>query len=213
MLTEENLLVQDTKPNLKDVSLKLYKDFSINRLFTKRFHYYFTDGTDIVLEFREWGIYHMLAVQHIDYVVKKDNFFTKIDNGLELSDFERDDAIKDRFKRYKERIALFSCLYYTLKNGETFYIPNQNVPNTKDVKCDYIIYQQIGSKGMNVGLKYSEGCFIPMTNLISRPIKLDKYIDTALMKKVKKLIISDISSGVVVEEIIKVTGSDSTKDQ
>lgn len=202
MLLKQDLLVQDTKPLLKDISLQLYKDFCTDILFKKRFHYYFTDGTDVIVECREWGVYHMLAIHHIDYTVNKDQFFSKIDNGLCLSNFTKDPAIEARYRIYKERIALFSCLYQVLRYGRVFYLPNREVPNTQNVKCDYIIYRQIDTKGMNVGMKYDSGCFVPMTNLISKQIDLSKYIDNATPKIVHKLIISDTNSNNVEEEII-----------
>lgn len=201
MLTKDELLIQDTKPLIKDISLKLYKDFCTDVLFKRRFHYYFTDGTDMIVECREWGVYHMLAIHHIDYTIGKENFFNKIDMGLCLDDFKANAGIKKRFAPYKERIALFSCIYRVLRYGKTFYIPTQKVPNTKEVKCDYIIYRQIDAKGMNIGLKYESGCFVPMTNLISKSIDLERYIDTSTLKTVSKLIISNIETGNILEEI------------
>lgn len=38
---------------------QLYKEFCVDILFKRRFHYYFTDGTDMIVEFWEWGVYHM----------------------------------------------------------------------------------------------------------------------------------------------------------
>lgn len=75
MLTKEDLLLQDSLPHINDVSLELYKEFSEDILLKTRFHYYFTDGTDIIIEFKEWGIYHMLSIQHIDYTIPKNDFF------------------------------------------------------------------------------------------------------------------------------------------
>ncbi|MGN1156601.1 MAG: hypothetical protein ACI4TK_10520 [Agathobacter sp.] len=202
MLSKEDLLTQDTKPLLREISLQLYKEFCTDILFKKRFHYYFEDGTDIIVECREWGVYHMLAIHHIDFSITKEQFFDKIDNGLTLSDFEVDNAIETRYKKYKERIALFSCLYQTLRYGRVFYLPSGDVPNTQRVKCDYLVYRQIGTKGMNVGMKYEDGCFVPMTNLVSRQRWLGKYIDTTTAKIVKQLIISNIESGEIEENIL-----------
>lgn len=202
MLTKEDLLTQDTKPLLKEISLQLYKEFCTDILFKKRFHYYFTDGTDFIVECREWGVYHMLAIHHIDYTINKEKFFERINNGLTLNDFNANDAIKTRYKDYKERIALFSCLYQTLRYGRVFYLPNREVPNTQKVKCDYLVYRQIDSKGMNVGMKYDDGCLVPMTNLVSRSISLTKYIDTTTPKIVQRLIISNVESGKIEEDIL-----------
>ena len=202
MLSKKDLLTQDTKPLLKDISLKLYKDFCKDILFKKRFHYYFTDGSDIIVECKEWGVYHMLAIHHIDYYIDKTEFFNKIEEGLCLNDFKANNAIEDRYKKYKERIALFSCLYQVLRYGRVFYIPDRKVPNTLRVKCDYIMHRRIDTKGMNVGIKYYNGMFVPITNLISKPINLNKYIDTTAPKIVCRLVISDIDSNEIEEDII-----------
>lgn len=113
MITKEQLLTLDTFPHIKDISLKLYKDFCVDILFKRRFHYYFTDGTDMIVEFREWGVYHMLSIQHIDYTIPKDDFFHRIDSGLELSDFTINNSIKQRYR--KEKRAYYNvcmCLFF-----------------------------------------------------------------------------------------------------
>ena len=104
MLTKEDLLNLDSTPLLRDVSLELYKDFSCTYLLPRKFLYHFSDGTSINVEFEEWGIYHMLAVHYIDYSIKNDEFFQRIDKGLSFADFKVNDAIKDRFKKRKKRI-------------------------------------------------------------------------------------------------------------
>ena len=82
MLTKEDLLVCTTPPNIKDISLKLYKEFSEEYLIGKVFHYSFLDGTELDVEFTEWCIYHMLGIQHINGKIGSDTFFEKIANGL-----------------------------------------------------------------------------------------------------------------------------------
>ena len=98
MLTKDELCIQKEKPNIKDISLELYKEFSEEILFNQIFVYYFTNGTTMRIEFREWGIYHMLAIQHINGKIGKDRFFSAIENGLTLSDFTINDSIKNRYK-------------------------------------------------------------------------------------------------------------------
>ena len=51
MLTKEDLLTQDSKPLLKDISLKLYKEFCTDILLKKRFHYYFSVTLNLVKTF------------------------------------------------------------------------------------------------------------------------------------------------------------------
>ncbi len=202
MLTKEELVSQDTKPLLKEVSLELYKEFCEDILFKKRFHYYFTDGTDLIVECKEQGVFHMLAIHHIDYRITRNHFFAEIENGLSLSDFASTPSMNKRYKKYKERIAMFSCIYRVLRYGRVFYVPNKNVPNTGNVKSDYILFRQIDSKGMNIGLKYENGYFMPFTNLISKSSCLDEYISSTTPKIVYKLIVSSIDTGETEEEII-----------
>ena len=202
MLTKDNLLTQDSLPHINDVSLKLYKDFSIDILFKQKFHYYFTDGTDIIIKFKEWGIYHMLAIQHIDNSISKNNFFKQIDIGLSFNDFTAKNGIKKRFNNYKERITMFSCIYRALKYGRVFYVPNQSVPNTQRVKSDYIIYRELSGKGLNLGIKYTEGYFVPITILVSKAINLKKYVINTDVKIVSKLIITDTTTDAEIDNIV-----------
>ncbi|WP_024348484.1 hypothetical protein [Lacrimispora indolis] len=116
MFTKEDLLICSSAPHIKDVSLQLYKEFSEDVLFKRSFHYFFNDGTNIVVKFSEWGVYHMLAIQHIDYKIKKDNFFNRIDDGLCFDDFKKENAIKARFREQKARITMFSCLYQNIES-------------------------------------------------------------------------------------------------
>lgn len=201
MLTKDDLLTLDVLPHINNVSLKLYKEFCVDILFNRRFHYYFADGTDIIIEFREWGIYHMLSIQHIDYTIPKNDFFNRIDAGLDFSDFELNKGIRQRFKSEKERITMFACVYCTLRYGRVFYIPDKNVPNTKCVKADYIIQRMINKKGLNLGIRFADGRFIPLTILISKSSNPDKYVSTN-KRIVSRLLITDIHSGQMIEDII-----------
>lgn len=202
MITKDDLLTLKNIPHINDVSLSLYKDFCIDVLFKQYFHFYFTDGTDIIIEFREWGVYHMLSIQHIDYTIPKNDFFNRINSGLSFSDFQTKNSIKQRFKNEKQRITMFSCIYDTLKYGRVFYIPDKSVPNTQSVKCDYIIYRKLNNKGLNLGVRYEDGCFIPLTILISKSSYLTKYIDNTIPKIVKELKIMDIATNSIIENIV-----------
>lgn len=202
MLTKDDLLTQNTLPHINDVSLELYKNFSVDILLKRRFHYYFTDGTDIIIEFKEWGIYHMLSIQHIDYTIHKGAFFNQIDSGLSFADFSINKGIKKRFNKEKERITMFSCVYGALRYGRAFYIPNRLVPNTKTVKSDYLIYREISFKGMNLGIKFDKGVFVPFTVLLSKSSNLSKYIDNTTPKVVLRLIITDINTGNKLDDVL-----------
>ena len=62
MLTKDDLLTCCEAPNINDVSLELYRNFSETYLIPRKFHYEFLDGSVMNLEFTEWGIYHMLSI-------------------------------------------------------------------------------------------------------------------------------------------------------
>lgn len=161
MLTKEDLLDLDSTPLIKDVSLELYRDFSLTYLMSRKFIYHFSDGTSMNVGFEEWGIYHMLGIQHIDYRIKNDEFFQEIDDGLSFADFKVDDAIKDRFKHQKKRITMFACTYNTLRKGQAFYIPSGKVKNTNNVEVDYILYRPLrnnsgNNNGMNIGIRFED---------------------------------------------------------
>ena len=161
MLTEEDLLMCTEAPNINDVSLELYKDFSEKYLMDRLFCYEFTDGSTINIQFTEWGIYHMLGIQHIDNRIKKTKFFEEIDNGLSFDTFRSDTKKRKRFKQQKKRITMFSCVYNTLINGKIFYLPSGKVQNTADVEVDYIAYDKLINisptgttyNGINVGIR------------------------------------------------------------
>lgn len=187
MLTKDDLYNQSTVPNIKNISLKLYKEFSEHVLMKKIFTYNFEDNTSIKVDFREWGIYHMLAVHHINYNIDKNKFFEEINNGLELSSFEETNSMNSRYKKYKKRITMFACVYYVLKHGEMHYLPTGKVPNTKNVKSDYILLCDIGSKGMNIGMLQVGDRFVPITILISGQSKRELYIEGSVSKTIKSI--------------------------
>lgn len=201
MLTKDDLFLQNTLPHINTVSLKLYKDFSVDVLLKRKFHFYFIDGSEIIIVFKEWGIYHMLSIHHIDYTISKNKFFERIDAGLSFDDFTTNRKIKNRFREQKERITMFSCIYNILRYGRVFYVPNRNVPNTKNVSLDYLIYKEVSGKGFNLGIRFECGYFVPLTILVSKSINLNKYINNTEKKIVSKLVISELESNKVIENI------------
>lgn len=205
MLTKEDLLSLDNIPLIKDVSLELYRDFSLTYLMPRKFIYYFSDGTSMNVEFEEWGIYHMLGIQHIDYRIENDKLFQRINDGLSFADFKIDDATKNRFKVQKKRLAMFACTYNTLRKGKTFYIPSGKVKNTNNVNVDYILYCTLlnnngNDNGMNVGIRFENGKYVPLTILISKQSALMDYVDIKDFKLVERLEILD-KSGDIIETI------------
>lgn len=208
MLTKEDLLTCCEAPNIKDISLELYRDFSETNLIPRKFHYEFLDGSVMDLEFTEWGIYHMLSIQHIDNHISKMKFFSEIKNGLSFSTFQADSRKNRRFRGEKKRITMFACMYNTLLTGTMFYIPSGQVRNTAEVEMDYISYKKIKNvaptgityNGINVGIRKSDsGAYVPLTILISPNSDIEEYIKTEELKIVKKLSVRD-DQGNVIEE-------------
>lgn len=216
MLAKEDLLVLDSIPLLKDVSLELYRDFSITYLLPRKFMYYFSDGTTMNVEFKEWGIYHMMGIQHIDNRIKNNKFFEEINNGLTFSSFKTDIPTKERFKQQKKRLSMFACTYDTLRKGQAFYIPSGKVKNTNNVEVDYILYRTLqnnggNNNGMNVGIRFEDGKYVPLTILISKNSSLMDYVDIEDFKLVERLEILD-SFGNIIETIsYALTTKDATK--
>lgn len=201
MLTKEDLLCLDAPPLIKDVSLGLYKEFSVDYLLARKFIYHFSDDSKINLEFTEWGIYHMLSIQHINSRIKNRDFFQKVDDGLSFDGFKVDDAIKARFRNQKKRISMFACTYNTLRKGQAFYVPSGKVKNTNNVNVDYILYRTLDSNiGMNIGIRQELGKYVPLTILVSKQSSLMNYVDVENFKLVERLEITDMT-GKVIESI------------
>lgn len=66
MFTTDDLLTVSTMPTWNDISLALYKEFSINVLFPKVFKYYLENDMIIEVQFKEWAMKHLWGIQHID---------------------------------------------------------------------------------------------------------------------------------------------------
>lgn len=197
MLTKDDLLLQNTLPNISDVSLSVYTEFSEEVLMKRKLHYFFTDETDMIVEFREWGIYHMLSIQHINNKIKNNAFFESVHNGLEFSTFEGDRAIKQRFRSQKQRITAFSCLYYSLIHGTTFFIPSGHVKNTTKVEADYLVFHMTDNKGLNFGLRKVGDVYVPLTILLSKASNPNEYLEDSVQKDVKKLEIIDTDGNIL----------------
>lgn len=205
MLTKEDLLMCDTPPNIRDVSLELYKAFAEEYLIGKVFHYTFFDGTELNLEFTEWGIYHMLGIQHINGKIGSDTFFNRISEGLTFADFQKKKSMDNRFKKAKKRITSFACMYNCLKTGTVFYIPSGKVNGTVSVYMNYIVHRKINNisptgitqNGINIGIRREKGIYTPLTILISKASDLEEYIKTEDLKIIKSLEIKDKSGSII----------------
>lgn len=197
MLTKDDLILQSTLPNVSDISLSMYIEFSEEILMKRKLHYFFADQTEIIVEFREWGIYHMLSIQHINSRIKNHTFFEAVHDGLELSSFEEDRAIKQRYKKQKQRITAFSCLYYSLIHGDTFFIPSGHVKNTAKVEADYLVFHMSDTKGLNFGLRKVGDIYVPITILLSKASAPEEYLEDSIKKDVKRLEILDENDNIL----------------
>lgn len=65
MLQVDELLELSEMPSWSEISLKLYRDFANKYLIPTCFRYYLANGKVLEIHFTEWGIYHMLGIQHI----------------------------------------------------------------------------------------------------------------------------------------------------
>lgn len=212
MLTKEELLDLDAPPLIKNVSLELYKEFSVSYLLPRKFVYHFSDGSKINIEFTEWGIYHILSIQHINSRIKNNEFFQKIDNGLTFDEFKVDNSVKARFKDQKKRVSMFACIYNTLRKGQAFYIPSGKVKNTNNVKVDYILYRTLdNNNGMNLGVRQESGKFVPLTILISKQSSLMNYVDVENFKLVEKLEITDMMGNIIETISYAISNKDAAK--
>jgi len=64
MLSVKELLIQKTMPTWNDISLKLYKDFTVQYLLNRCFEYHLVNGTVICVQFKEWAMKHLWAIIH-----------------------------------------------------------------------------------------------------------------------------------------------------
>ena len=64
MLQVDELLELSEMPSWSEISLKLYRDFANKYLIPTCFRYYLANRKVLEIHFTEWGIYHMLGIQH-----------------------------------------------------------------------------------------------------------------------------------------------------
>lgn len=186
MLTKEQLYNQNIMPEWNDISLSLYKEFSIDCLFGKTFRYYLENQQIIDVQFKEWAMKHLWAIHHIDSRIDKNKLFEDIDNGLNISHFRGTPAMRKRLNDNKDRIRMFACIYQIMKTGAVFYVENGKLSGT-DIRIDYIKSKSISGKGVHLGMRYEEGVYVPLTLLIDRAINPTKTVEKLAEIKVQKL--------------------------
>ena len=87
MLQVDELLELSEMPSWSEIRLKLYRDFANKYLIPTCFRYYLANEKVLEIHFTEWGIYHMLGIQHIS----RSQFLNEVINPLmEAGDIYRD---------------------------------------------------------------------------------------------------------------------------
>lgn len=198
MLEAKDLLNLSKMPEWSEISLSLYKNFSEKYLVPTVFRYYLENGNILDVRFTEWGIYHMLAIQHIDGKISNENFFEQIDNGLEFDYFMNNSKIRKRFYDFKHRIRLFVCTYQIMKNQNLFYVKDGKLTG-RSIQIDYIKYSMINEKGANIGIRHINGEYVAFSILVDRSINPTQTISGLIQINILKLEI--IRNGVIIETI------------
>ena len=198
MLTKEQLYVQNTMPEWDDISLGLYKEFSVDCLFPKTFRYYLENEMVIDVEFKQWAMKHLWAIHHINSRIDKEKLFDEIDNGLCIGDFRTTPVMRKKLNDNKDRIRMFACVYHILKTGKVFYVKDGKLPES-EIRIDYIKSQSISQKGVHLGMRFEDGVYVPLTLLIDRAVNPTKTVDGLVEIKVQKLEI--IEAGEIIETI------------
>lgn len=198
MLEAKDLLNLSKMPEWSEISLSLYKNFSEKFLVPTVFRYYLENGNILDVRFTEWGIYHMLAIQHIDGKISNENFFEQIDNGLEFDYFMNNSKIRKRFYDFKHRIRLFACTYQIMKNQNLFYVKDGKLTG-RSIQIDYIKYSMINEKGANIGIRHINGEYVAFSILVDRSINPTQTISGLIQINIQKLEI--IRNGVIIETI------------
>ena len=185
-------------PSWSDISLKLYKEFSEKYLIPNTFRYHLEDNIVLDVGFTDWSIYHLLGIQHINGKISKKDFFRAIERGLDFDSFFMNESQRKRLFDYKYRIRAFGCIYKIMKSKDLFYVKDKKLLNS-DVKTDYIKYELVDNKGINVGIRSFDEKYIVYTMLISRSSNPSAIIRDLTPVKIEKMEI--IHDGNVIETI------------
>lgn len=199
MLQIDDLLETKEMPAWSQINLKLYKDFSEKYLLPSVFKYYLKNGKVLEIYFTEWGIYHMLGIQHINVKISNTQFFDLIDEGLDFQNFTEKKSMRKRFYDMKHRIRSFACVYYIMKNQCIFYVPENQLPGSKIIAA-YIKYGLVDGKGVNIGIRRVDGKYVPYTMLIDRSSNCTATTDKLVPVQIEKLEI--YRGGKMIEKIV-----------
>ena len=137
------------------------------------------------MRFTEESVYHLLGIQHIDGKISRTDFFVAIQEELDFQHFILDNKMKKRFNDFKHRIRMFSCIYQVMRNQSLFYVNNGKIPGTS-ILADYVKYSLIDQKGVNIGIRLMDGCYVAYTLLVERSIHPTAVTEKLLPLKVKK---------------------------
>ncbi len=186
MLNVKDLLECETMPKWADISLMLYKDFSLKYLISTVFRYHLEGGIVIDVHFTEWSIYHLLGIQHINGKINKSEFFDLISNGMDFDTFQESSKMRKRFFDMKYRIRSFACIYKILTNESMFYVPAGAIKNG-NIPLSYLKYSLIDGKGVCLGVRKMDGVYTAYTLIVDRSSHATKTIDDLVPVKINKI--------------------------
>ncbi len=202
-LSMNDLLTQDSKPCINHISLAVYNQFYEKVLLKLRFSYVLPDYSVFDVLFERLGLFHLLGIHHIDPNMQAKNFSRDIDNGLNFSAFKNntDLAIRERFNMMKNRIKMFSCIYYAMRTGRLFETSSGKVHGTQTLKADFVIYKDINGEGMTIPLRDTGGKLTPVSILADKRKYSQKHIDLTKEKNINRLDIIDMGAKTVKETV------------
>lgn len=178
MLTKQDLLTQNKIPEISDITLKLYVEFFEENLHGKIYEYKLNNGWNIKLKLDKSRVHHLLGIQHIDNTIDKNTFIDDIKDGkVTISMLKDNNGKKRRFNDMKDRILMFSCIYYLLEHCFCFYVPTGIVPNSR-VPADFLLFNLVSEKGLQLAVKKNKDneYYKTMSLMPSRAANNDKYI-------------------------------------
>lgn len=189
-------------PKASDISLAMCRDFATKVLLATRFHYFFSDGSNLVVEFRSWAIFHLLSMQHIGVRdLHKENFLDKIQSGFDFEEIKKNKSTRKKYAGEKDRIVAFVYLYRALRNCEVVYFETRKISEASKVRFDYIFFHELDGQGINVGTRLADGVQVPLSILISKKSNVGRYIENGEKKDVQQIEISDIATKEMIEVV------------
>ena len=185
-----------------EISLAMCREYAVSVLLPLRFHYFFSDGTDLILEFRSWAIFHLLGLQHVGISgIKKHTLLDKIQNGFDFEDIKKNKTKRKRLADQWERISYFVQIYNILRKCEVVYIDKKSITENSKMSFDYIFFREIEQQGINIGSRFADGVQVPISLFVARKSNSRRYIENGEKKDVQRIEISDIATKEMIEVV------------